>query len=296
MNIKTASLVAAIGCAIAGAGRLMATGAFLFKGGGKTVVSKPAGTAVSLEPVEETPSVPGGDILPVQVGGVSFNLRWCPAGSFTMGSTNGYSDEKPQHQVTLSQGFWLGETEVTQGLWREITGKNPSDHKVDDEYPVENVSWDDCQEFLEKLNDRAEVKKAGIRFALPTEAQWEYACRAGTTGDYGGTGKLDDMGWYGERANGATHPVARKEPNAWGLYDMHGNVWEWSADWYDSGYYAKSPASDPTGPASGGYRVLRGGCFWNDAQYCHSALRRSYGPDDRRGNIGFRLLARQDAK
>ncbi len=193
--------------------------------------------------------------------------------------------------MALSKGFWLGETEVTQELWKEVMGGNPSKNQGGGNYPVENVSWNDCQKFIEKLNARTDVAPAGLRFALPTEAQWEYACRAGTMGDYGGTGSLDVMGWY---SGNWTHPVGEKGPNAWKLRDMHENVLEWCADWYDEGYYARSPATDPPGPSSGGCRVLRGGSYWDLPGFCRSASRGGGYPGTRRGNYGVRLLAFQD--
>ena len=219
-----------------------------------------------------------------------------------MGSTNGEYDEKPQHRVMLSQGFWMGETPVTQGLWQEIMGNNPSyflegkflglfGGKISPDRPVDSVSWYDCQKFVAKLNARSDIQRLGLKFSLPTEAQWEYACRAGTTGDYGGTGKIDDMGWYDGNSGNTTHPVGRKEPNEWGLYDMHGNVWEWCADWYDSGYYAKSPASNPTGPAFGDFRVDRGGSFYGAADDCAAGRRDGSNPGYSSRALGLRLAA-----
>ena len=186
----------------------------------------------------------------VSVGGVELVLRWCPSGSFTMGSMNGNDNEEPQIQVVIREGFWMGETEVTHDLWQ----------------------------------------KAGLRFAMPTEAQWEYACRATTTGDYGGTGRLDDMGWYGSNAGNATHPVGQKTPNAWGLFDMHGNVWEWCAN-VDQGHPDGTLDNAAAMGASGGFRVLRGGSYWSGARYCRSAYRSGDLPDSRRWYLGFRLCA-----
>ncbi len=209
-------------------------------------------------------------------------------------SEKGRYHDETQHRVTLTRGFWMGETEVTQGLWKEIMGSNPSYFKSGDTYPVESVSWDDCQKFIEKLNARSDVKPTGLRFALPTEAQWEYACRAGTTGDYGGTGRLDDMGWYDGNSGNQTHPVGQKEPNAWNLRDMHGNVREWCQDWY--GNYPTGAVTDPTGPASGVLRVLRGGSYWRYARSCRSAYRNGSWPASRGRSRGLRLLALQDAR
>ena len=145
------------------------------------------------------------------------------------------------------------------------------------------MSWNECQDFCKKLRAK------GLEVSLPTEAQWEYACHAGSTGDY--AGNLDEMAWYNKNSGSKTHEVGLKKPNGWGLYDMHGNVWEWCSDWYDSGYYAKSPASDPTGPATGSDRVNRGGGWGSGAEYCRSAYRHSLrSPDDRGNFLGLRLV------
>lgn len=224
----------------------------------------------------QTGSRPGETKTITLPGGVTLEMVWCPPGTFTMGSNDGDSDERPVHQVTLTKGFWIGKTEVTQAQWKSVMGNNPSDHEGDD-LPVECVSWDDCMEFC---------KKTGLE--LPTEAQWEYACRAGSTGPYAGTGNLDDMGWYGGNSGRQTHPVGTKQPNAWGLYDMHGNVWEWCADWY--GDYPSGAVTDPKGASSGSYRVWRGGSWGNDAASCRSAGRNDgYYPSSRYDNLGFRL-------
>ena len=168
-------------------------------------------------------------------------------------------------------------------------------------FPVENVSWDDAVEFCRKLSEMPEEKAAGRTYRLPSEAQWEYACRAGSTGRYsfssGGSGiskeydekALSDYGWFGDNAGGMTHAVGLKRANAWGLYDMHGNVWEWCQDWYDKEYYAKSPTDDPAGPPGGSHRVNRGGSWDNLAWRCRSAVRDNYGPGDRGDDLGFRV-------
>ncbi|MBQ9344322.1 MAG: formylglycine-generating enzyme family protein [Kiritimatiellae bacterium] len=207
-------------------------------------------------------------------GGVQMEMAWCPAGTFMMGSNDGDSDERPVHEVTLTKGFWMAKSEVTQAQWKSVMGNNPSVFEGDD-LPVENVSWDDCQEFCEKT---------GLQ--LPTEAQWEYACRAGSTGEYAGTGNLDDMGWYDGNSGNRTHPVGQKQPNAWGLYDMHGNVWEWCADWY--GDYPDGSVTDPKGASSGSGRVYRGGCWGHFADYCRSAYRGDGHPSVRDRSLGFR--------
>ena len=166
-------------------------------------------------------------------------------------------------------------------------GNNPSNFKGP-KNPVEQVSWDDCQRFLKKLNE----KVGGGKFSLPTEAQWEYACRAGSTTRYyfgDDESELGDYAWYDENSGSKTHPVGEKKPNAWGLYDMHGNVWEWCQDWYDGGYYAKSPMDDPTGPATGSYRVGRGGGWFNAARLCRSANRDYFVPGVGSTHLGLRV-------
>jgi len=156
--------------------------------------------------------------------------------------------------------------------------------------PVENVSWDDCQAFLDKLNDEFGARRG--KFQLPTEAQWEYACRAGSTTRYcfgDEESRLNAYAWSAENSGNKTHPVGEKEPNAWGLYDMHGNVWEWCQDFYDGDYYANSPLDDPMGPATGPYRVLRGGGGNLAAKYCRSSYRSSFEPGYRNSRLGFRV-------
>ena len=216
--------------------------------------------------------------------GIEFVL--IPPGSFMMGSTNGGADEKPVHQVTISQAFYIGRYEVTQAQWQSVMGNNPSYFKdCGGNCPVEQVSWDDAQNFINKLNERYD----GFSYRLPTEAEWEYACRAGTNRDY--AGNLDEMAWYSANSGSETHAVGGKQPNGFGLYDTLGNVWEWCRDWYDANYYASSPATDPQGPGSGQYRVLRG-VSWNyDAARLRSAFRGWNTPDYRGNYHGFRVVA-----
>jgi formylglycine-generating enzyme required for sulfatase activity len=214
--------------------------------------------------------------------GIDFVL--VPAGSFQMGSTNGNSSELPVHEVVISEAFELGRYEVTQAEWESVMGSNPSSFTGDDTRPVESVSWDDVQLYIEALN----AQNDGFVYRLPTEAEWEYACRAGTTGDY--AGDLDAMAWYSSNSGSQTHPVGQKEPNAWGLYDMHGNVWEWVQDRYSSSYYSVSPGTDPPGPTSGSYRVHRGGAWYSSAIRCRSAYRGGDSPGDRHSGLGFRLV------
>ncbi|MCJ7681374.1 MAG: formylglycine-generating enzyme family protein [Candidatus Aminicenantes bacterium] len=176
---------------------------------------------------------------------------WVPAGEFQMGpnSNEAYNAEEPVHRVALD-GFWMGKYEVTQGLWKQLMSKNPALFKSRDNYPVEKVSWDDTQEFISRLNSRT-----GQRFRLPTEAEWEYACRAGMTRDR--YGNLYDIAWYDGNSGNKIHPIGQKKANALGLYDMLGNVFEWCQNWYGS--YSSGDVRNPSGPSSGSFRVLRGG-------------------------------------
>jgi formylglycine-generating enzyme required for sulfatase activity len=216
--------------------------------------------------------------------GIEFVL--IPPGSFMMGSVNGAADERPVHQVTISQPFYIGKYEVTQAQWQSVMGKNPSNFKdCGGNCPVEQMSWDDAQSFINKLNEGHD----GFWYRLPTEAEWEYACRAGTTGD--DAGNLDDMAWYADNSGKRTHPVGQKQANAFGLYDMHGNVWEWCRDWYDANYYVSSPATDPQGPGSGHHRVLRGGSWSNNFYTSRSAIRGDSSPAVRDDYAGFRVVA-----
>jgi formylglycine-generating enzyme required for sulfatase activity len=210
-----------------------------------------------------------------------------PAGELQMGSANGFEDEKPVHTVRISQAFYLGKHEVTQAQWQAVMGSNPSQFAGDPQRPVERVSWDDVQAFVQKLNAR----EGGAQYRLPTEAEWEYAARAGSQTAYSfgdDAAQLGQYAWYDKNAGGTTHPVGQLQPNAWGLYDMHGNVWEWVQDWY--GAYPAAAAVDPAGPAAGSYRVIRGGSWFYDAGGCRSAFRHRVDPGCRDDFLGLRLL------
>ena len=223
---------------------------------------------------------------------------YVPGGCFQMGSNNGDSDEKPAHKVCL-EGFWMGKYEVTQAQWETVMGKNPSYFKGADR-PVEQVSWNDAQAFLKKLNgnpSQSPLNQGGQRgvFRLPSEAEWEYAARAGTQTAYSfgdDSNQLGDYAWFYDNSGNKTHPVGQKKPNAFGLYDMHGNVWEWCQDWYNESYYANSPQENPQGPSSGQYRLLRGGSWNCLTTYCRSANRYYSPPDLRYDSLGVRVLAR----
>jgi formylglycine-generating enzyme required for sulfatase activity len=202
------------------------------------------------------------------------------------------NDEAPQHKVTLTRGFWMSETEITQAQWVAVMGTNPSNF-IDDNKPVERVSWNDISEpssgFLAKLN----AAHPESIFRLPTEAEWEYACRAGTTSPYywgEDTRKvlLENHAWYYSNSNSSTHPVAKKAPNTWGLYDMSGNVREWCADWY--AYYSGNATSNPRGPSTGTKRVNRGGCWVEDTSTCRASDRYSDMPEYKYFGNGFRIV------
>ncbi|MBQ8285782.1 MAG: formylglycine-generating enzyme family protein [Thermoguttaceae bacterium] len=233
--------------------------------------------------------------------GVEYAFRYCPAGTFMMGSPtseSGRDDDETQREVKLTRGFWMLETEVTQEMWKSVMGSNPSKFDSNSLYPVEKVSWADAQDFIAKLNALG-VAPEGFAFRLPTEAEWEYACRAGTTTPYfwgsrlnGDKANCDGRYPYGTSTTGEyldrTTAVGSYDANAWGLYDMHGNVWEWCADWY--GAYGSGSQTDPTGPKSGSLRVLRGGSWYLDAEYSRSACRGYCGPTYRFNYNGFRLV------
>ncbi|MEK7269653.1 MAG: formylglycine-generating enzyme family protein, partial [Planctomycetota bacterium] len=208
--------------------------------------------------------------LSVDLGdGVTLELVLIRPGSFTMGSEIA-ADEKPVRRVTLSKPFYIGRFEVTQAQWEAVMGENPSRLKGA-RNPIDHVSWDDCQRFLAKLKE----KVPGRAFSLPTEARWEYACRAGGATVYGfgdDEGAFGEHGWCAENAEKKAHPVGEKKPNAWGLYDMHGNVYEWCQDWYVA--YPPGDATDPTGGATGTEHVLRGGSWSDGPKNCASAHRR----------------------
>jgi len=206
-------------------------------------------------------------------------LRLVPGGSFTQGSPDGPSDERPQRRVEMSP-FWLGDSEVTQALWLAVMGVNPSGLADDAARPVEQVSLADCQAFLARLNGAV----PGLEAGLPSEAQWEYACRASSEGGF--AGEPETLAWHDGNTK-RTMPVKRKSPNAWGLYDMHGNVWEWTGDWYAP--YPPSARIDPSGPSDGDVMVIRGGAWNAPLIKARSALRGWSAPTSRRSGIGLRL-------
>ena len=215
-------------------------------------------------------------------------MVYVSGGTFTMGATSeqGFDyevDERPAHSVTLS-GYYIGKYEVTQELWEAVMGSNPSDFKGDN-LPVENVSWNDVQEFLRKLN-----AMTGKRYRLPTEAEWEFAARGGNSSrgyKYSGSNSLGSVAWYRDNSGRGTHAVGTKSPNELGIYDMSGNVREWCQDWYGS--YSSSSQRNPKGTNSGSYRVFRGGSWNYDARLCRVSIRYYNNPDLRYNSLGFRL-------
>ena len=230
----------------------------------------------------------GKSLIPITVDGITFNMVKVEGGTFTMGATAEMEEpfdwEKPTHQVTLSS-YYIGETEVTQALWKAVMGSNPSFWQGDD-LPVEQVSWGDCQEFIRKLE---EMTKRW--FSLPTEAQWEFAARGGNKSrhtQYSGSSNIDEVAWYDGNSGGKTHPVKTKKANELGIYDMTGNVWEWCQDWYGS--YSSGAQTNPTGATSGTDRVGRGGSWGGDARCCRSSYRNYIAPDYRIYGLGFRLV------
>lgn len=220
-------------------------------------------------------------------GGVTMTLVWIPPGDFEMGS-NESEDAKPVHRVRIGKGFWMGATEVTQAQWEQVMGTNPSNYTGVD-LPVERASWNDCQSFLKELN--SSYGDNDVKYRFPTEAEWEYAARAGDKSNDAIGG--DDVAalrsiWCLSNSGLAPHPVAKKAPNAWGLYDMLGNVWEWCQDW--RGPYTKGVATDPIGPVDGSDRVFRGGAWMNNVDAC-KVFRRSWGsPDTKSSCVGLRVV------
>ena len=232
----------------------------------------------------------GSNVISIPVrNGITIEMVKVEAGTFMMGATSEmqkpWYDEKPVHQVTLTNDYYMGKYEVTQNLWKAVMGRNPSKFKGDD-LPVEKVSWDDCQEFISKLNSMT-----GRKFRLPTEAEWEYAARGGKKSrgyQYSGSSKMSEVAWYTANSGSKTHPVGKKQANELGLYDMTGNVLEWCQDWYGS--YVSSSQTNPTGAFSGFFRVFRGGSWYGNAGNCRSSCRDSYNPGNRNFDLGLRLV------
>lgn len=222
--------------------------------------------------------------IEITVNGVSFNMVKVSGGTFFMGDAKGDSDEKPVHRVTVSD-YYIGETEVTQDLWTAVMGSNPS-HWRGGKLPVENVSWEDVQSFIQQLNDQTNKN-----FRLPTEAEWEFAAKGGNASkgyQYSGSNNIDNVAWYYSNSKNKTHEVATKQPNELGIYDMSGNVWEWCQDYY--GLYTQDEQLNPTGPASGTRCVKHGGGWNNLAISCRPANRENFSTAFTCNYLGFRLV------
>ena len=240
-----------------------------------------------------------GQQLKAITNSIGMKLVLIHPGSFTMGSPDdevGRVRNETSHEVTLSKSYYLGANEVTQGDYEKVMGANPSNFKGS-KNPVETVNWDDAVSFCKKLSEMPEEKAAGRSYRLPTEAEWEYACRAGSTTSYsfGETAEsLGEYAWYDQNAGNKTRLVGEKKPNRWGLYDMHGNVWEWCQDWYAD--HPPDALTHPQGPNEGSKRVLRGGGWYNDAGYCRSADRHGYNPLNHLNSLGFRVALSPSGK
>lgn len=231
----------------------------------------------------------------LEIDDESFFFNFITPGTFQMGSPPEErlrgDDEGPVHRVSFTEGFYMGIYEVTQAQWRQIMGNNPAVFRIFNnsaQRPVEYISWNECQEFIKKLNQKGK----GF-FRLPTEAEWEYACRAGTNTAYFWGDKMAENGnskyaWANSRSMAMTHPVGTKLPNPWGLYDMSGNVWEWCSDWF--GAYNKGPSTDPKGPQTGSHKVFRGGSWYDFYESHRSANRHKHGVDEKYAAIGLRLV------
>ena len=252
----------------------------------QSIVSQPT---VAQQPVAQ-PTVVNSDHISIPVkDGISIDMVHVEAGTFTMGATpemeNPFDNEKPAHQVTLTNDYYIGKYEVTQALWQAVMGNNPSKFKGDN-LPVENVSWDDCQEFISQLN-----RITGKTFRLPTEAEWEYAARGGKKSrgyQYSGSNDISDVAWYDGNSGNKTHAVGSKQANELGIYDMSGNVWEWCQDWHGS--YSSSSQTNPTGVKSGSYRVIRGEGWFSGARICRSSFRYGRLPYASSRDQGLRLV------
>jgi formylglycine-generating enzyme required for sulfatase activity len=228
------------------------------------------------------------------VNSLRMKLVLIPAGEFILGSAkeneDRFSNESPQQKVRISKPFYMGVHEVTQRQYREVMGRNPSKYKLSPDHPVEQVTWEEAVQFCRKLSEWPFEKETRRVYRLPTEAEWEYACRAGSTTTFSCGDTLTDKHANFQRDTDRTARVGSYRPNAFGLYDMHGNVWEWCQDWYDGAAYQTAAGDDPAGPETGGTRVIRGGGWHSEADRCRSAVRDSFTPAHRFHDIGFRVV------
>ncbi|MFI5453905.1 MAG: SUMF1/EgtB/PvdO family nonheme iron enzyme [Isosphaerales bacterium] len=294
---------------------------FLFQKSSAETAKPPRETTFRPAEPQSSPSSPVKNLT----NSLGMTLVRIEPGSFLMGSSKDQIDhlmrafpdskrewfdvEQPQHTVKITRPFYLGTHQVTQGQYQAVMGNNPSHFKGSDDLPVERVSWLDAVGFCNKLSGREkrtpfygiDGKKVtlvgGNGYRLPTEAEWEYACRATSTTLYpfgDDASMLGEHGWSAGNSDRKTHPVGQKLPNAWGLYDMLGNVWEWCADWYDGKYYASSPPADPSGAPEASHRVFRGGGWFYFPRFCRPAFRFRGTPGSRYGDLGFRVAAVQE--
>ncbi len=274
--LTTAAVAAAIG--LTGCGKTPTP---------KSVSATPDTAALSVD----TPPADASAFSETAVGGQSFEMAFVAGGTFTMGcaaeqDSNCDEDERPAHSVTLND-YYIGKREVTQGLWKAVMGadNNPSFFTGSDNLPVENVSWNEVNAFIDSLN-----RKTGRTYRLPTEAEWEYAARGGNKSGgykYSGSNTLDSVAWYDDNSDSKTQEAGTKAPNELGIYDMSGNVWEWTGDWY--GDYGSDAQTNPIGPSTGSNRVFRGGSWFYVARNCRVSNRGDIIPDYRYDDIGFRL-------
>ena len=296
-RIFTVVLIALLSCTIA-----CAQGSDSMRPGHEPGHNKPSVNNSQKTKVGISPTIGKANYTPnvktFYANGVSFDMVEVRGGTFRMGATSEQGsdvsrDEKPVHSVTLS-GYYIGKTEVTQELWQAVMGTTLTDfasqlgvctYGVGDDYPMYFISWDDCKEFIGMLNEITQMN-----FRLPTEAEWEFACRGGNNSrgyKYSGSNYIDNVAWYWDNSGKKTHPVATKLPNELGIYDMSGNVWEWCSDWYDK--YSSGAQANPTGPESGSCRVFRGGGWGSYAGYCRSSNRGYNTPTHRHDRLGLRL-------
>jgi formylglycine-generating enzyme required for sulfatase activity len=274
---------------------------FTVSAAANTAFAAPAPATVTVTAGEATPAVievtqaAAGDFTETGVSGVSFEMVAVAGGTFTMGAaagdTEADSDEKPAHEVTLSD-FYIGRVEVTQALWLAVMGSWPGTapsgtYGLGDSYPAYYVSWNDIQSFISELNTQT-----GKNYRLPTEAEWEYAARGGAESEgykYSGSNTVGDVAWYSSNSSSKTHEVGTKAGNELGIFDMSGNVWEWCSDWYSSSYYTSVAQTNPAGPVNGSSRVARGGSWTNVAATCRVSYRGDSTPGYRSHGMGFRL-------
>jgi formylglycine-generating enzyme required for sulfatase activity/serine/threonine protein kinase len=266
--------------------------------------TKPSGLLNVTTPTAVSP-LPAVSVEPPKqiTNSIGMKLVLIPAGEFMMGSSDDVKeagiDEKPRHRVRITRPFYLGATEVTQSQYRAVTGQSPSHFTGSDDLPVENISWKDAITFCDKLSEQEKGQLGSARYRLPTEAEWEYACRGGSTTRYGfgdDAARLGEFAWYEGNSGGKTHRVGETRPNAWNLYDMHGNVWEWCQDWYDKDYYGQSPDADPPGPLQATFRLCRGGCWDFYPQGCRAAYRLRRFQSLHGSYLGFRLARDQSSR